>query len=174
MTVVGDDVDRHEALDANHATNRDDGLLGRADGQDRGLVRWENGVELVDAEHAEVGDGEVTAGVVSRGQASAARLLHEPAPFAAELVDIGVGGVVQDWRDQTIIERNGDGDVHLVVVHDALTVVVGGVHDRVLRERDADSLGEQGGHRHTLRLESGVQLVELVGADAHRDAGDRN
>ena len=64
VAVIGDDVDGHDALHANHAADRDDGLLGRTDGQDGGLVRREDGVELVDAEHAEVGDGEVAVGVI--------------------------------------------------------------------------------------------------------------
>ena len=175
VAVVGGEVDGHEGLDADHAVDGHDGGLGGTHREDRTLARGQDRVEAVHAEHAEVGDGEVAAGVVRGAETGAASLLHQVLPLATNLVHVGAGGVLEHGGDEALLERHGDGDVHLLVVHDGVTRGgEGGEHDGVLSEGDADSLREEGGHCHTLRLDLLVEGVELVGAHLHGDAGDGN
>ena len=50
------------------------------------LARGQDRVEAVHTEHTEVGDGEVTAGVVRGAEARTASLLHQVLPLATNLV----------------------------------------------------------------------------------------
>ena len=51
---------------------------------------WQDCVECVDAEHAQVADGECAAVVLIRGQLLAASTLHQVGPVAGQLVDVNL------------------------------------------------------------------------------------
>ena len=109
----------HHRGDRELAVLHDGALLAGADRQDAALRRVDDGGELLDAEHAEIGDREAAA--LDTPRASACRRARRRARsfISAEICARPFFvGVADDRRDQAAGDGDGDRDVD-AVVHDA-------------------------------------------------------
>src|ERR1051325_589854 len=112
-------------------SDRDDSRLGRVD--DRG--------ELIDVEHSEIRNAERRAGVLFGLEAASARLAGEVACLGADLAEALEVGIANHRRDQTVLDRHGHPDVHLVPVADVI-VLEPGVAGTMLHERQRDRFND--------------------------------
>ena len=106
----------------------DDGLFrDRADREDRGLGRVDDGVEVADAEGAEVRDGDGAAGHFVRGQLFVACPDGEILELGGEVLDRFRLGGADHRGDESVLDRDGDGEVGLTMVENRVALE-GAVH----------------------------------------------
>lgn len=116
--VVGRERDLHDlrgpeaalVLGRGHERGR-----GGADGENARLRRVDDGGEVRDVEHAEVGDGEGAALELVRLQLAVARLLGERLCLCGDGREALGAGVLDDGRDEPVRGGHGHRDVRLLV-----------------------------------------------------------
>ena len=168
--MVAGHRDSHQLPHDDLALAHDGARRHRADGEDGGLRRVDDGGEFVHAEHAEVAHGEGRAGVLFGLELAAARSLGQLAHLARDLPDRFGVRAAHDRRDQPVLDGDGDADVRALVVAERL-LLEGGVDRRVLHERDGGDLDDEVVDADFV---FGVEFVELVAhlrGPVHLDLG---
>mmetsp|Transcript_10498 Transcript_10498/g.42445 ORF Transcript_10498/g.42445 Transcript_10498/m.42445 type:complete len:452 (+) Transcript_10498:266-1621(+) len=151
---------------------RRDGPAGdpRADGEDAGLRRVDDGGELGDAEHAEVGDRAGAALELVRLELAVARSAREVADLGRDRREALGGRVGDDGRDEARGRGDGDRDVD-GLVRSRHAVDPRRVGARHISQRERDGLDDDVVHRDfdpELRLERLAELGDLAEVDADR------
>ena len=132
----------------------DDGLLDDvADGENRGLRRIDDGVEAVDAEHAEVGDGERAALEFVGLELAVLGFAGERLGFAADLDERFVLRFLDDGGDEAVGDGDGEGELDVGELADGVALegrvdggdatdgLGGGLEDEIV-EAELDRRGE--------------------------------
>ena len=101
--MVARECERHHRLDAERIiVHHDRTLLDRADAEDRGLWRVDDGREPPDPVHAQVRDCEGTSGEVVRTQASGPSGFDQPGTRTGDLLNRSRIRISEDRDDQAL------------------------------------------------------------------------
>ena len=109
-------------------------LLDGPDAEDRALGNVDEGSELRDPVHPEIGDGERAARVLIGGERARPGPLRELARRGGDLPDAQTISPAHDGNDQPRVQGHGEADVDLVAQDDAVSLDHR-VDQRVLAER---------------------------------------
>ena len=109
----------HEGRHLDLVAGHDRALLGHAHGQDGGVRRVDDGIEALDAVHAEVGDRGGAALVLVRGEPALARALGQIAHLVGDLGERLQLGVADDRREQPAFDGHRHADVGILVAQRA-------------------------------------------------------
>ena len=143
--VVGGEGERGQGAGDEGAVGGDDRAGGdAADGQDGGLGRVDDGGEVVDAVHTQVGEGEGAALEVGEAQAASAGARAEVGELAGEFVEAVAAGVVDDGDEEALVDAGGDADVDVGPFGDVVARE-GGVDAGVAGEGVGAGFDEEGG-----------------------------
>src|ERR1051326_8626938 len=111
----------------------------RAHGQDGRLGRIDDRVELFDAKHAQVADGERAASVVGWLEFARVGALGQIPSFASDLAQALLVCVADDWDDQAAVRGDGYADVDVLVPNEAV-LGEGNVHVWGVAQRERGGL----------------------------------
>mmetsp|Transcript_26727 Transcript_26727/g.58212 ORF Transcript_26727/g.58212 Transcript_26727/m.58212 type:complete len:287 (-) Transcript_26727:746-1606(-) len=151
-----------------------DPLLRASHGEDGRLGGVDDGAELLNAHHAEVGDGEGPSGVVRGRQLVVARLGGQRLEVGGEVGETLGVRVLHDGHHQPVLRLHGDANVGRVVRADGVAHP-GGVHGGHRHERERGGLDDEvgDGELHARLLLRPVQRRarrhQLVHLHVHRE-----
>ena len=163
--------ERHERPHRDFAVDRNRCVFDRADGDDRGLRRVENGREALDAIHAEVRDRKSASLEIFLTQLVLARACNHVRARCGDLSEMEPLGVLDDRDDEALRRRDRDADVRGREEEDRVVAPLG-VHLAVPHERGGGRLREHVGNCDArVRVVFAEALEQPVDA-AHVGRGD--
>jgi hypothetical protein len=125
------------------------GVLDLAERQDGRLAGGEDGGAAVDAEHPDVGDRDRAAGQVGRGGLPGPGRLGELGQRPGKPGQRQPSGVLDVRHDEAALGRDRDAEVHVVLDHDLLGLLVPrGVDHRMPGRRGQQRPGHEQQRRH--------------------------